>query len=148
MAGFELPGIGKIGVGEHPLTMVRPPMSTPAGIKERMVEFRRALMAERQRLLAQVAQHEDDLGWLDENVEPETVEEGQQQTLARLLARLDEQERAEITAIDLALERMARGEYGICKACRAPIPIARQRAIPTADTCQPCAAMREALERT
>lgn len=118
------------------------------GVKDGFVEFRRALLAQRRRLLARVAQHEGDLCWLDENLEPEMVEEGQQQTLARLLARLDEHERAEITAIDRALERISHGEYGICKACRGPIPVARQRAMLTADTCQPCAAMREALEST
>jgi RNA polymerase-binding transcription factor len=123
-------------------------MNEPEGIKGRLDEFRSALQAQRRRLFAQVTQHEDELAWLDENLEPELVEEGQQETLARLLARLDEHERAEIAAIDGALQRIAIGEYGICKACRGPISLARQRALPMADTCLACAEMREALERT
>lgn len=119
----------------------------PHDITQRLEEFRSALLAQRRRLFAQVVQLEDDLRWLDEDVEPEVVEEGQEQTIARLLERLDERGRAEIAAIDRALTRIERGEYGVCRACGEPIPLARQRAVPTADTCLPCAKMREALER-
>lgn len=123
-------------------------MTDPHGIQAHIDEFRSALQLQRRRLFAQFVQHEDELSWLDENLEPETVEEGQQEALARVLARLDEHERAEITAIDAALQRIAAGEYGICRACRGPISLARQRALPTADTCVACAQEREALERT
>lgn len=123
-------------------------MNEREGIQGRLDEFRSALQMQRRRLFAQFAHHEDELAWLDENLEPEMVEEGQQEALARLLARLDEHERVEIAAIDRALQRIAAGEYGICKACRGPISLARQRALPMADTCVACAAMREALERT
>jgi len=115
---------------------------------ERLDEFRSTLMAQRRQLLTQVAHLEDDLRWLDASVEAEMQEEGQEQTIARLLTRLDEHDRDEIAAIERALQRIDRGEYGTCKACREPIPFARQRAVPTADTCLPCAELREALERT
>jgi RNA polymerase-binding protein DksA len=122
--------------------------TTPPQIAGHLEEFRNLLLAQRRRIFAQVAQLEDDLRWLDEDVEPEVVEEGQEQTIARLLERLDERGRAEIAAIDRALARIEGGEYGVCRACGQPIPLARQRAVPTADTCLPCAKMREGLERT
>jgi len=107
-------------------------------IAERLDEFRRQLLAEQRRLLQRVAHLEGDLRWLDENVETEVVEEGQERSIACLLERLDEQERAEILAIDHALERMDRGAYGICSRCAAPIPLARLRAVPMAETCVAC----------
>ena len=109
---------------------------------------KRVLLEQRQRLLAQVARLEDDLRWLETNPEPEVVEAGQEETLARLAARLDEHDRAELTAIDGALTRMERGEYGVCRACGKRIPDARLHALPAAEFCLPCAAAREVLTRT
>lgn len=114
---------------------------------KRLDDVRQALRSQRRHLFTHVAELERALRWLDENVEPETVEEGQEQAMARLLERLDDRGRAEIEAIDHALERIDRGAYRMCRACGASIPLARQRALPTADTCLPCAEMREDLER-
>ena len=49
----------------------------------------------------------------------------------------------EIRAIDAALMRMAARTYGICVACHAPIPLARLKAQPSAQRCQPCQARWE-----
>lgn len=105
------------------------------------------LLQLRRRLLRQVAQIEDDLRWLDTDVEPELVEAGQDETLARLAARLGDHDRAELAAIDAALDRIERGDGDTCRACRQPIPEERLRALPTTDTCLPCARAREDLTR-
>lgn len=110
-------------------------------------ERKEELLERRRRLLRQVARLEDDLRWLESDVEPELVETGQDEMLARLVARLDEHDRAELAAIDKALDRIAAGVGDVCRACREPIPEARLRAVPTADTCVACAADREALTR-
>jgi RNA polymerase-binding transcription factor DksA len=103
----------------------------------------RALVERRRQLVAQVARVEDDLRWFESNHEPEQLEEGQEQALAGILERLDQHDRDEISAIDRALARIARGEYGICRGCGAEIPAARQRVQPAADLCRPCAERRE-----
>jgi RNA polymerase-binding protein DksA len=102
-------------------------------------ELRQALLNQRRRLFQRVARVEDDLRWLDLNVEPEIEEEGQEENIARLLSRLDDRGQAEIAAIDEALARMARGEYGRCEVCGEPVPVERLRAMPTAKRCVPCA---------
>ena len=84
---------------------------------------------QRQRLLRQVARLEDDLRWLDTDLESELVEAGQDEMLARLATQLDEHDRAELAAIDNALERIERGDDGICRACQKPIP---------SSACAPC----------
>jgi RNA polymerase-binding protein DksA len=102
--------------------------------------LKQQLIAQRQTLFRQVARAEDDLHELDENVEPEIEEEGQEENVARLLARLDERGKAEIDAIDRALARIAAGDYGRCVSCGRLIPQARLEALPTAETCVTCAA--------
>jgi len=106
-------------------------------------DIRERLLERRATLFRTVAHVEDDLRWLDTNVEPEVEEEGQEENIARLLARLDDRGKAEIEAIDAALGRIATGDYGRCDACGEPIPSARLEAMPTALVCVPCAAARE-----
>jgi RNA polymerase-binding protein DksA len=106
-------------------------------------ELRKTLLGRRRTLFGQVAHVEDDLRWLDTNVETEPEEEGQEQNIARLLARLDDRGKAEIEAIDAALARIAAGDYGYCTQCHATIALARLRALPTAATCVPCAEAHE-----
>lgn len=105
------------------------------------------LLERRRQLLRQVGRLEDDLRWLETDVEPELVEAGQDAMLAQLAARLDDHDRAELVAIDHALDRIAGGADGLCRSCRRPIPEARLRALPTADTCVACAAVREDFTR-
>jgi RNA polymerase-binding transcription factor DksA len=94
-----------------------------------------------------VAQGEGDLLWLETDVERETRKQGQTKTMVRLLDRLDEREKREIEAIDLALTRIETGSYGRCQGCGTDIPVARQQAVPTATTCLACGKAREALEK-
>ena len=105
--------------------------------------IRQRLLEQRAALFRKVARVEDDLRWLDTNVEPEIEEEGQEESIARLLARLDDRGKAEIEAIDMALARIATGDYGHCLSCGKDIPAARLEAMPTAVTCVACAAARE-----
>ena len=105
--------------------------------------FRRQLLAERAVLLRQVATAEDDLRWLDTNVEPERMDEGQEQALALVLARLDQRGKVEIEAIDRALARIAADSYGTCAGCGHPIPTSRLEALPAADRCLRCATVSE-----
>jgi DnaK suppressor protein len=101
--------------------------------------MRNRLLERRREIFEAVAQVEDDLRWLDTNIEPEIEEEGQEENIARLLARLDDRGKAEIDAIDRALGRIATGDYGRCAICGEVIPEGRLRALPTAELCVPCA---------
>ena len=102
-------------------------------------ELRRKLLAQRRELFRAVAQIEEELLWLETDVESEMVERAQDETFIRLLARLDDQQKAEIEEIDRALARIANGNYGRCEVCDQPIPPARLEALPAAAACLPCA---------
>lgn len=106
-------------------------------------DLRRRLLERRLALFEQVAQVEDDLRAFQIETEAEVVERGQEETMARLLARLDDRGKAEIEAIDRALARIATGEYGRCEVCGDPISRSRLEALPAATTCVRCAETRE-----
>ena len=61
------------------------------------------------------------------------------------MAMLDRQSR-EAAQIDAALERLARGEYGICRGCGVFIGPGRLKALPFAQRCTGCQARVEAGE--
>ena len=56
-----------------------------------------------------------------------------------VLAGLDNATRVEIEQIRLTLARIDSGHYGICEACRKPIPAKRLTALPYTTHCLRCA---------
>ena|SRR5438128_1941849 len=105
--------------------------------------LRAKLLEQRRTLFEQVARAEDDLRWLDTNTHPETEEEAQEQSITRLLARLDDRGNAELRAIDRTLTLIEAGTYGRCEDCGEPIPVERLEILPAATTCVFCAEARE-----
>jgi DnaK suppressor protein len=53
-------------------------------------------------------------------------------------SQLAEVESRELARIEVALERMRQGEYGICETCGTNIPMARLNALPYATLCIKC----------
>lgn len=51
-----------------------------------------------------------------------------------------------LDSIDLALERLADGTYGVCENCQKKIPAERLRARPVASRCVPCQTEEEKRE--
>jgi RNA polymerase-binding transcription factor DksA len=102
-------------------------------------EIRTDLERRRRTLLGELSRVEDDLHGLDTNVEIEPQEEAQESVIANVLSGLDDRVRGELSAIDRALTRLSKGEYGRCSTCREPIPEKRLRAVPTAERCTECA---------
>ena len=101
-------------------------------------DIRKKLIAQRRELFRQVAKTEEDLRWLQSDVESEVEERGQEETMVRLLDRLDGREKAEIEAIDRALFKLGSEQYGRCEQCGKAIPQSRLDAVPAAATCMAC----------
>lgn len=110
-------------------------------------DFRAKLLAQRRDLFRQAAQTEEDLLWLETDVEREVEEQGRTETMVRLLDRLDERAKRDIEAIDHALTRIETGSYGRCEGCGGDIPLARLRALPVAAMCLACGEASEASRR-
>lgn len=60
-------------------------------------------------------------------------------------SQLAEVENTELAQIDVALERMATGDYGACDDCGRNIPLARLQALPYATLCIECQRSREVV---
>ena len=106
-------------------------------------KLRKQLLSRRRELFKEVADIEDDLLWLETDVESEREERGQEENIVSLLARLDDRGKAEIEEIDRALGRIANGDYGRCELCGTSIPLARLEALPASAICLPCARSSE-----
>jgi len=78
--------------------------------------------------------------------EIEYEEEAQKANLTELFEQLDEREKKEIEEINLALDRIETGTYGICERCRKTIPLARLESLPSVRLCISCAAKEEVLK--
>jgi DnaK suppressor protein len=111
-----------------------------------MGDPRELLLAERERAGQRVAALEREFaqlaeaasaGGTDDEHDPEgaTLAFERQHTAALL-----EQARAQVAAVDAALERLAAGRYGVCDRCGQPIGEDRLAARPAALTCVRCAA--------
>lgn len=101
-------------------------------------EIRRTLLAQRRELFRQAAQTEEDLRWFEGDIESEVEERGQEETMVRLLDRLDGRAKAAIEAIDQALVRIDSGQYGRCEACGKDILPSRLEALPASSRCMTC----------
>ena len=78
-------------------------------------DIRKKLLTQRRNLFRQVAQTEDELLWLETDVESEVEERGQEESMVRLLDRLDGRAKAEVEEIDRALVKLETGQYGRCE---------------------------------
>lgn len=102
-------------------------------------DIRKKLFTQRRSLFRQAAQTEEELLWLETDVESEVQERGQGERMVQLLDRLDERMKTEIEAIDRAIVRIDTGQYGRCEQCGQDIPQSRLEALPMAAMCMPCA---------
>ena len=73
----------------------------------RVDNIRKKLITQRRELFREVAKTEEDLRWLQSDIESEVEERGQEETMVRLLDRLDGRAKAEIEAIDAAVASIA-----------------------------------------
>jgi DnaK suppressor protein len=104
----------------------------------RVDNIRKKLITQRRELFREVARTEEDLRWLQSDIESEMEERGQEETMVRLLDRLDGRAKVEIEAIDRALFKLGSGQYGRCEQCGKAISQSRLEAVPAAAMCMAC----------
>ncbi|MDD4857361.1 MAG: TraR/DksA C4-type zinc finger protein [Candidatus Krumholzibacteria bacterium] len=123
--------------------------------KKELEHYRQTLLAERSRIL-----HE--LGRITEAINESAEEqEAAKQSYSNHLADLGtdymekeknyyyaDQEGQFLKAIEAALERIERGEYGLCIECGELISEKRLEAVPSAELCIACKDKKEKIERS
>jgi len=104
-------------------------------------DYRSALLAERARL-TDGRQTE-----LEILVGPGPLAVEDQAPLAHdqfVILRQNRMDRRKLNLIDAALERIQRGEFGLCPDCEEPIPAKRLQIVPWAAYCVPCQDLADA----
>ena len=104
----------------------------------RVDNIRKKLITQRRELFREVAKTEEDLRWLQSDIESEVEERGQEEAMVRLLDCLDGRGKAEIEAIDRALFKLGSEQYGRCEQCGKAIPQSRLEAVPAVAMCMAC----------
>ena len=106
-------------------------------------DIRKRLLTQRRDLFRQAAQTEEELLWFQSDIESEVEERGQEESMVRLLDRLDGRAKAEIEAIDRALFKLGTEQFGRCERCGKAISQPRLDALPAAALCMACEQARE-----
>jgi RNA polymerase-binding transcription factor len=101
--------------------------------------YAQQLRQERDALVGELAAGEVDLRSMESERPNELEERAQQADATRMFAHLDDRRKQRLEEIDLVLQRIALGTYGLCERCGAPIAVARLRASPTARVHVQCA---------
>jgi DnaK suppressor protein len=106
--------------------------------KPDLARRRRMLLDRRRQALERVGMLESEWRAL---AEPgiELEEEAQKAHESTVLDLIEERARRQIEEIDLALQNMSLGKYGVCERCKRPISAKRLKVIPEARLCRKCA---------
>lgn len=122
--------------------------------RKELEQARRLIQAERVRIIRE-------LGRIEETINDATQgQEGSNQSYSNHLADIGtdymeqeknfyyaSQEGHYLRALDEALERIERGEYGLCELCKVPIGEKRLKAVPSARLCIKCKSESEKGQR-
>lgn len=108
----------------------------PTIVKTRRSSYRALLLKKRNELLAEVKRGPEALAT---NIQsPDAVEFAIKAAEQDLSARTADLRSRVLKEIDRALERVARGSYGVCEGCGEDISQARLKALPWARYCVRC----------
>lgn len=107
--------------------------------------MKETLLAERNMVLASIAEHNADFKKiLEETSGKDSIDEAADVIDLKMLESMEMKEMQQLELIDAALNRIDTGKYGYCMKCGTEIPEGRLQAIPTAVLCVDC---KSAVER-
>lgn len=106
--------------------------------KDAMMGLRQILMRRRDALRQALAGDLSLLKELRQQNSGDVIDAALDTAQDEISSQLAEVESRELSSIEIALERMRKGDYGRCDGCAQAIPLARLQALPYATTCIQC----------
>lgn len=106
--------------------------------KEAILNMHQVLIKRRDALRKALAGDLSLLKELNSQTSGDVVDAALDSVQDEISSQLAEVESRELARIEIALERMRQGEYGLCEACGTNIPMARLNALPYATLCIHC----------
>jgi DnaK suppressor protein len=123
-------------------SMVRRPICSTEGSamarKDAMSALRQILIRRRDALRKALAGDLSLLKELRQQNSGDVIDAALDSAQDEISSQLAEVESRELTHIETALERMRKGDYGVCDGCNQGIPLARLQALPYATMCIQC----------
>ncbi len=116
--------------------------------KEQLAEFEKLLLKWREEIISEQQKSVHDLQHQEATVMPDLADQAAAETDLTFDLRVRDREQRLLRKIDEALERIKRGEYGICENCGGDIGVRRLRARPVTTLCIDCKNEQEQQERT
>ena len=98
--------------------------------------FERILLARKDEIERRLKKIDNDLGTLKSADSAERATEAENDEVLEEFGQVGEEE---LRAIDAALDRIAKGQYGRCVTCGEPIAMERLKAVPHTPFCKDCA---------
>jgi DnaK suppressor protein len=106
--------------------------------KDAMMNLRQILIRRRDALRTALAGDLSLLKELRQQNSGDVIDAALDTAQDEISSQLAEVESRELTHIETALERMKKGDYGVCEGCGNVIPLARLQALPYATMCIQC----------
>jgi DnaK suppressor protein len=106
--------------------------------KDAMMSLRQILIRRREALRQALAGDLSLLKELRQQNSGDVIDAALDAAQDEISSQLAEVESRELTHIETALERMRKGDYGLCEGCGEAIPLARLQALPYATMCIQC----------
>ena len=106
--------------------------------KKKMNQFRSQLESIRSELLGDVEKSNQHLKESEAGQMADISDHAARTYSRQLEGELGEQEWQKLKQVDMAIEKIAEGEYGVCAQCEASIPEARLKVVPYTEFCTQC----------
>ena len=116
----------------------RSPGETIMNRKDAMLSLRQVLVKRRDALRKALAGDLSLLKELKAQTSGDMIDAALDSVQDEISSQLAEVESRELARIEIALERMRAGQYGMCESCGTSIPTARLNALPYATLCIKC----------
>jgi len=108
------------------------------GRKDAIESMRQILLKRRDALRKALAGDLSMLNELKDTAAGDLIDAALDSSYNELSSQLAEVESRELRHVELALERIREGDYGLCERCSQKIPVARLNALPYATSCIDC----------
>lgn len=108
------------------------------GRKDTLNEMKVVLLQRREALRQALAGDDSLLRQMNQDSVGDVIDFASDSAFGELSSQLAEVASRELSNVEVALQLLAHGRYGICEGCNQSIPVARLQALPYATTCINC----------
>jgi DnaK suppressor protein len=113
------------------------------GRKETLNEMKAVLFQRREALRQALAGDDSLLRQMNQDSVGDVIDFASDSAFGELSSQLAEVASRELLNVEVALQLLAHGRYGVCEGCNQSIPVARLQALPYATTCIECQRQNE-----